>query len=164
MTSTSGTRSLLVVCLNPPSESSGNRTLHAVAAASRALGCQVGKVANLCTAPTASVVELNGRLTRPSDWIDHRDSLRRELEAASVIVGAWGISGLTGEARRIRDDQVTWLFAAAGAAGHRHIWLVGGEARHPSRWHQYVADKHGRTSGGSLEQRLLDVMHPRRLT
>lgn len=38
------------------------------------------------------------------------------------------------------------------------FWMVGGEPRHPSRWHQFVSDKHGRTTGGTFEERLVQVL------
>jgi hypothetical protein len=36
--------------------------------------------------------------------------------------------------------------------------MLGGEPRHPSRWHQYVSDKYGRTSGGTFEERIKQVL------
>jgi hypothetical protein len=43
-------------------------------------------------------------------------------------------------------------------AGISNIWMVGGEPRHPSRWHQFVSDKYSRTTGGSFEERLDQVL------
>lgn len=55
-------------------------------------------------------------------------------------------------------SQVEWFARQARAAGLSEMWTVGGRARHPSRWHQYVSDKYGRTSGGSFADRLRQVL------
>lgn len=155
---------LLAICLNPPRLSSGTRTLRAVEVCARIFGCESGRIVNLCSTATASVVELNERGLIPSHWTDQQTLLREAIQHASVVVGAWGVSGLSGEVRKARDAQAAWVAEAAVSAGHREIWCVGGEPRHPSRWHQYTADRHGRTSGGSLEERLREVMTMQMLT
>ena len=162
--STETDRTLLAICLNPPSQSSGVRTERAVAAAATAFGCNVGLIANLCMTPTATVVDLNRQPAVEADWTDHRENLAKRLESASVLVGAWGVTGLTGDVRQMRDRQVVWLLAKSAEVGHEYIRHVGGEARHPSRWHQYVSDKHERTTGGSFDRRLAEIMRPTRLS
>jgi hypothetical protein len=44
------------------------------------------------------------------------------------------------------------------ALGHVDAWTVGGESRHPSRWHQYVSDKHARAGSGEFAERLKSVL------
>lgn len=80
------------------------------------------------------------------------------LEGATGMLAGWGVAGLSGQARRLMQAQVAWLAERSAALGIDTFWTVGGEARHPSRWHQYVSDKYGRTSGGTFEERLKQVL------
>ena len=73
-------------------------------------------------------------------------------------MAAWGLYGLSGPAKAHRREQLGWLAGAAQSLGHTDCWTVGGEARHPSRWHQYVSDVHGRTTEGTFAERLRQVL------
>lgn len=145
-----------MVLMNPPSESSGRRTRNAVFVAGALLGYKNVKIVNLCRLPTKSVVELaNSSL---SDWHRARPSVREALGNGSAVLTAWGVSPLRGAAQRHFLSQVDWLCLEAQKTGMDRIWTVGGSPRHPSRWHQFVADKHGRTDGGTFAQRLNQVL------
>lgn len=148
---------LLAVLLNPPGSSSGTRTRNAVERAGQVLGYDHVKIANLCTAATPTVVELNDP-DHQHGWSAAREELARSVREASGMLAGWGVAGLSGNARRACRDQVGWLCREAASAGIDRVWMVGGEARHPSRWHQYVSDRHGRTTGGSFEVRLTQVL------
>lgn len=145
---------LVAVLLNPPSVSGGARTRNAVTTAARVLGYESADIVNLCLTKTASVVELNSTSVAAAGWSSARYDLAQAVRGAGAILGAWGMSGMVGAARKARDDQVTWLREEAMRCGLNEIWMVGGEPRHPSRWHQFVSDRHGRTIGGSFEERL----------
>lgn len=148
--------SVVALLLNPPGSSSGQRTLGAVGRATTILGYDSYVVANLCNAATPTVVELTHE---PEDaWLGARADLRQKISAADALIAAWGLGGLTGPARHHSRAQVRWLIEQAVAAGHTEMWTVAGKPRHPSRWHQYVSDKHGRTSGGPFERRLEEVL------
>src|SRR4051794_40950148 len=157
MTDSSGI--LLAVLLNPPGTTSGVRTRNAVASATRVLGYNTVKIANLCTVATPSVVELND-LEQCRGWTAARDELAKAVRSAEGLLAGWGVSGTTGDTRRAREDQVAWLYREAAAAGIEQVWMLGSEPRHPSRWHQWVSDRYGRTSGGTFEQRLAQVLKP----
>ncbi|WP_456846869.1 hypothetical protein [Cellulomonas sp. P5_C6] len=152
-----GSGGLTAVLLNPPAVTTGIRTRNAVAKAGLVLGYSTIEVVNLCSAATPSVVELN-RTQRLDGWLDARPALVGSLRTASGVLAAWGVAGMTGAARLARDDQVAWLYDELLKAGIDRVWTVGGEPRHPSRWHQFVSDKYGRTSGGCFEQRLSEVL------
>lgn len=147
---------MVAVLLNPPSTTTGIRTRQAVDLARMVLGYERVRIFNLFTEATPTVTELNASVEHPCPRARRR--LRSALAEANGLLGAWGISGLTGEARIARDGQLTWLVKQAEAVGIHDIWMVGGQPRHPSRWHQYVSDKYSRTSGGPPDARLAEAL------
>ncbi|WP_373457891.1 DUF1643 domain-containing protein [Paeniglutamicibacter psychrophenolicus] len=148
---------LLAVLLNPPL-TSGVASLRHVEAARLALACDSVLIANLFSEPTRSVEDINVIGKCPEGWTQSREQLLNALDSADVLMGAWGISGLTGEAARMRKSQVAWLAQSAMDQGFDKLWTVGGTPRHPSRWHQYVSDKYQRAVGETLELRLSSVL------
>lgn len=148
---------LLAVLLNPPRSTSGVRTLGAVRRAATVLGFRDLMIANLFPDRTTDVWELN-HLDSHSPWSANQRWIAEQLDSADGILAGWGVAGASGAFRRERNRRAQWLLSAAAAAGHETIWMVGGEPRHPSRWHQFVADAHRRTSGGSFEDRLAEVL------
>jgi hypothetical protein len=151
---------LLAVLLNPPSASTGARTLGAVRRAAEVLDFDSYEVANLFAEPTPTVVELNLFTGHEKAWPEVQERLREQLRAAGGVLAAWGVAGAFGRFRQLRDERAAWLIDEAERVGHEEVWMVGSEPRHPSRWHQYVADKHGRTRGGTFEERLRQVLVP----
>lgn len=149
-------RLLVAVLLNRPRTTSGARTRNAVAAA-RVLRYRSVEVVNLYSDATSSMSELN-RSSTLDGWLRARRELSCALEHATGVLGGWGVAGLTGAALRDQNEQVAWLQLEAIRAGVSNIWMVGGEPRHPSRWHQFVSDKYSRTTGGSFEERLEQVL------
>lgn len=121
------------------------------------LGFEHVKTTNLFTEATPTVVELN-RNTGFAPWSVTQDEIEALLCGVGGVLAAWGVSGASGRLRREREKRGAWLLARAAAYGHTSVWMVGGEPRHPSRWHQYVADKHQRTLGGTPGERLAQVL------
>lgn len=147
---------LLAVLLNPPSSTTGVRTRNAVNLAGEVLGFPRIEIVNLVSTATPTVLELNDQ---PLDaWLNARPHLSLGLRKASAILAGWGTTGLSGDARAARAYQVDWLLDEAAKVGIYDLWTVGGRPRHPSRWHQYVSGKHGRTAEGSFAQRLAQVL------
>lgn len=153
--------SLCAVLLNPPL-TSGNRTRTAISRAAEILGSCGVTIVNLVDVPTSSSSALATTGIPVEDWIATRPSLSRAVNENNALLFGWGLTARLGRARRAAEEQITWLLDEASQAGHSGAWTVG-EARHPSRWHQYTADLHGRTSGGSSEARLLEVLEMRPL-
>lgn len=151
-----GQGTLVAILLNAPSTTTGTRSLNAVRRASNVLGYERALVANLFAVSTPSVVQLNdhGR----DGWDLARDDLAAALCRADALLAGWGVAGLTGDTRRWMCAQVEWLSERAVSCGISRFWTVGGEPRHPSRWHQFVSDKYGRTSGGTFDQRIAQVL------
>jgi hypothetical protein len=146
----------VAVLLNPPERTSGVRSRNAVARAAAVLGYGEVRVVNLCAEPTASVADLH-RVDRDS-WERARSELGRALMDATAVLGAWGVAGIAGQTRRDLQAQIDWLYDQALQVGIDRVWMLGGEPRHPSRWHQYVSDKYKRTTSGSFEERLAQVL------
>lgn len=154
------TARLCAVLLNPPT-TSGRRTAGAVARAAELLGYTDFTLTNLISLSTHSSGEL-AAAARDEDWQRARPQLQKDVKAADALLFGWGLLSQLGPARRAAGEQVLWLIDQARAAGHTQAWAVG-DARHPSRWHQYTADRHGRTPGGSPEERLAAVLVSRPL-
>ncbi|MFI8697002.1 DUF1643 domain-containing protein [Dietzia maris] len=148
---------LTAVLLNPPSTSSGNRTRRAVQTAKRILGFADLRIVNLYSAPTRSITELNSSSCE-SEWLSARPAIAQALSESDAFLAAWGLGGFSGETRVCFDRQIEWVADTAAESGHGHFWMVGDQARHPSRWHQFVSDRHQRTPGGSPEERLRYVL------
>lgn len=149
---------LVAVLLNPPAVSTGSRSRNAVNRTACMLGFERVVIVNLCAVPTPTVAQLNflGRAA----WESARPELEVALAGAGAVLAGWGVAGLTGPARGLLVDQVDWVSVRAARVGINAFWMVGGERRHPSRWHQYVSDKYGRTSGGTFDDRIRQVLVP----
>lgn len=156
LTVTGETSTLVAVLLNPPATTGGARSRNAVMRAADVLGYERAVIANLCAVPTPSVVELNS--LGSEGWDLARAELETVLANANALIAGWGVAGLTGAASERMREQVAWLSERAALVGISGFWMVGGEPRHPSRWHQYVSDKHGRTVGGTFEERIAQVL------
>lgn len=149
-------RRLVAILLNPPSGTGRSTTRH-LAVAAHILGNMELAVVNLFATATKSIVEVNDVGRAPEGWLAARPGIRSAIGAADEVLVGWGIGGIHGAARQCMRRQIDWLINALPERLDA-VWTIGGEPRHPSRWHQYVSDKHGRTEGGSFEQRLRAVL------
>ncbi|TFD01404.1 DUF1643 domain-containing protein [Cryobacterium sandaracinum] len=149
-------RVLGAILLNPPT-TGGAATLRHLAAAAVALDCCSIAVANMFPLPTKSVDQIGPLASDMQSWIQARDAIELLVGEADVVIAAWGVSGLSGAARRNMGRQVSWLVEELDRQ-KRTIWTVGPLPRHPSRWHQYVSDKYGRAGSGTLAERLGRVL------
>ncbi len=122
------------------------------------LGCDRLVVVNLYARPARDLPELQVVAAVVDGWLEARPGLLGALDEGGLLLAAWGLIKLRGEAGRYQREQLAWLRMHASAVGSGTAWTVGGEARHPSRWHQYVSDRHGRTRGGAPEERLRQVL------
>lgn len=151
-------RVLCAVLASPP-QTSGVRTRNALDRAAGILNCDHVVVVNLLDVPTSDTGAMSTVGRDPRPWLESRVALAGGLNEGQVLLAAWGVSELTGPAREHRRDQVRWVVQAALDAGHDLSWTVGHRPRHPSRWHQFVADRHRRTDPGlTFEERLRQVL------
>ena len=146
--------------LNPPLDGRGASTLRAIDVARRILNCDAVRVANLFSIPTKSVVEINLLGVDASGWRSAQADIRSLIAGSDALLAAWGVSGLHGRALAHRKAQVAWATELMDAECHTGVWTIRGQARHPSRWHQYVSDRRGRVAPGSFHERLSQVLHP----
>jgi hypothetical protein len=147
----------LVAVLASPPTTSGRRTLAQISVAADLLGCESVTIANVFGLPTPTVVEISEGGSVSEGWALARHGLAAALESADVLLAAWGVSRPVGPARVMWDEQVAWFAVRARERGLADAWTVG-DARHPSRWHQYVSDRHGRAGGGGHRERLDRVL------
>lgn len=152
---------LMGALLISPPTGNGNVTRSRLHTLRSILECTDMQIANLLSLPTATVEDIDtvGALEDP--WLDARAPIVNLLHRSDHLVLAWGLGGgFGGQARVWYRNQVRWVSQLiADCPQPPVIWMVGREPRHPSRWHQYVSDRHGRTSGGDLSSRLRQVLH-----
>ena len=144
------------ILLNPPT-SGGLPTLRHLHVAAELLGCDSVVIGNLFATATDDVTAVNSVGADAAGWTAARPGLLKALDA-DVLIAGWGVSGLQGDAQRHREAQVQWVTASATLRRHVGVWTLNGEPRHPSRWHQYVSDRHGRASGDTQAERLQSVL------
>lgn len=147
-----GTLCALLAC---PPTTSGVRTLNALGVAARCLQFTHLTVGNLLSVPARDMSAMSEVGVDADLWKAARVDVEQALGHADGLIAAWGVGPLAGPARRHHRDQIEWLIRTAQAAGHTITWTLGGQPRHPSRWHQFASDRHGRTSPGlSREDRV----------
>jgi hypothetical protein len=151
------TGGLGAILINPPT-TSGGRTMRHLEAAATALCQPYVAIANLCAFPTRDVNELRRFAADPTMWHAARPDLERVIEQSDALIAAWGVKAWSGPPAVHLRDQLTFVQRVALDAGKNEIWTLHGEPRHPSRWHQYVSDRHGRATGGTLAVRLACVL------
>lgn len=128
---------LLVVGSNPPSQTSGQRTLARMQQAVDILGFERAVVANLFAFPTYRSGGIADIGRTPDGWLDARPTLVSGLDGCEAVLLAYGTQEPSGEARAHHREQVRWL---DGQIEYRALptWWVGGAPRHPSRWQRYT--------------------------
>lgn len=115
-------------------------------------------VVNLCTASAKDLPALSEVARTWEPWASAQPSISAGLAASDDVLMAWGLSELLGPAKRHRLRQLDWFRETAIEHMHQTAWTIGGEPRHPSRWHQFVSDRHARTRGGTTYARLSEVL------
>lgn len=157
----SAPKRLRVILMNP-ALGSGAISRGRVELAAAILGYQSAEICNLFSLPSRSTSELSHLAQDWEGWDASRPALSGILAGDDRLLLAWGVGEPSGNARKHMRAQVRWVVQTALNNGRSDCWMVGGAPRHPSRWHRYVSDKYGRTSGGSLEQRLRQTIscHP----
>lgn len=152
-----GVRTLGALLLNPPT-TDGRRTRRHLEVAASLLGCDFVEIANLFAISTKDVTAMNLVGRDVAGWLAARPELCGLIARADVLVAGWGVRGLSGLAAQHQRAQLRLITGHARLHGRTHVWTVGGQPRHPSRWHQFVSDRHGRTLGGSFSERLTCVL------
>lgn len=145
------------ILLNPPL-TRGTRTVNSLCIAADILECDTVEVANLFSVPTRDVTVINSIGRSTAGWEAARTQLLQVVSESDHLLAGWGVSGLSGLASTRRLMQIEYVYSCARKTGKNAIWTLNGEARHPSRWHQYVSDRHGRARGNSLRDRIGSVL------
>lgn len=115
---------LLVVGSNPPSQTSGERTLRRVEVARQILGFDEARLVNLFAMPSyrsSGLGELGGS---PEGWLAARGALDHGIMVAEAVVLAYGTQIPSGPARPHFRDQVAWLEERI-ATQQLPTWWVG---------------------------------------
>lgn len=127
---------LVVIGSNPPT-TTGERTRRRVELARELLGFRTVEIVNLFSLPTYRSNGLAEVGQTEAGWDQARGDIQTSIAKASAVLLAYGVGVPTGSARHHYRSQVAWLddlLIAEGVA----VWWVGGEPRHPSRWHRHT--------------------------
>lgn len=152
-------RRLGALLLNPPT-GPGTLTIGRVRLAAGVVGAAEVGVANMLSTPTRCSKGITEVGASEAGWLEARPAIVSLLEESDDVLLAWGTSPLTGPARIHLRAQIAWVRDTLATSRHERVWMLAGEPRHPSRWHRYVSDKYERTAGGSLEDRIREVLQP----
>lgn len=126
-----------MVASNPPSQTSGQRTLARVQQAATILGFERAVVANLFALPTYRSGGISELGREPDGWIAARAALEGALGDCSGVLLAYGVVVPNGAAGEHHRAQTRWLDAEIKERV-LPTWWVGGAPRHPSRWQRYT--------------------------
>ena len=157
-----GPVSVCAILASPPT-TSGARTRGSLRVAAALLGHDEVEVTNLYAFPCPDVPSMSLLAQEEAGWLATRPQIEAAAQRSRHVIAAWGTQPLVGAARQRRREQLLWVEQALVRQGHPRVWAVG-QARHPSRWPQYVSDRHARTSGGDPESRLRQVLQLQRLS
>lgn len=128
---------LLVIGSNPPSETSGVRTMNRLQQAREILGFDDVRLANLFSLASYRSGGVSELGVDPEGWLSARPLLEKELDDATAVLLGYGTQPPVGPARFHFREQLAWLGAELLALGVPTRW-VGGAPRHPSRWQRYT--------------------------
>lgn len=128
---------LLVIGSNPPSQTSGARTLARIEMAREVLRFEQVKLVNLFALPSYRSGGLSELGATPQGWLEARPEMERALGVADAVLLAYGVGEPTGPARARFREQVAWLNEQI-ASRNLPTWWVGGAPRHPSQWQRYT--------------------------
>lgn len=143
--------------LNPPS-AGGSRTIQRLKVAAELLNCGRLEIANLYSIATSDAGAINAVGQSIVGWEAARPRIEEVIAESDHLLAGWGVSGISGKAARHKEGQIEFVGLCANRMGHQSLWTLNGEARHPSRWHQYVSDKYGRATGTHFHERLGTVL------
>ena len=137
MSQTGSTSLLLVIGSNPPSQTSGARTLARVEMAREVLGFERVRLANLFAVPSYRSGGLSELGATPEGWLAARAEMGQALGEASAVLLAYGVGEPTGSARAHFREEAAGLNEQIDQRD-LPTWWVGGAPRHPSRWQRYT--------------------------
>lgn len=128
---------LLAIGSNPPSQTSGARTLARLDLARHILGFDSVRIVNLFALPSYRSGGLSELGDTPEGWLTARDDMAESLGQAEAVLLAYGVQIPSGPARHHFRDQVAWL---EGQIGEQNLptWWVGSAPRHPTRWQRHT--------------------------
>lgn len=146
------------ILINPPL-GNGRATHRHLNALREVLGCDLVQIANILSVPTSSTDDIRKAGVDVGLWHQTRPEVSKLIQSADHIVLGWGLGGITGAARQHFDAQVRWVeHELTRRREGVPVWTVGDRPRHPSRWHQYVSDRHGHAVVGDFQERLRHVL------
>jgi hypothetical protein len=133
-------KNLLVVLACPPT-TSGARTLARISSLEAALRLSSAAIVNLLNVPSYRTQGMSVAGSEERVWLESRALILKGLEAADLVLLAYGVSEPSGPARKWHRDQIRWLQAEINQRSLQ-TFQVGEGPRHPSRWHRLTTRTH----------------------
>lgn len=119
-----------------PPQTSGQRTLARVQQGATILGFEEAVLANLFALPTYRSGGIADLGRTPGGWLDARTALVSGLDDCDGVLLAYGTQEPNGEARASPGSGS--LAGRTDRGARPAVLVVGGSARHPSRWQRYT--------------------------
>lgn len=150
--------SLTVILLNPKPEGSTSVSVKRVHMAAQILGLDGVTIVNLTGASSVDSSALRASPSDSSSWMLARRELHSAMEGAENVLAAWGLGGLGPRWQPDFISQRRWLVSTMKTARISRAWTLDGKPRHPSRWHQHLAQSKGRFLEETFEQRMASAL------
>lgn len=129
---------LLVIGSNPPSRTTGERTVRRVDLARASLGFDEAHIANLFALASYRSGAVTSLGAEADGWLAARAELHAGLQRADGLLMAYGVQAPSGPARGHHREQLAWLADELSLLA-LPVWGVGGAPRHPSRWQRFTS-------------------------
>lgn len=128
---------LLVLMSNPPSTTTGDRTLRRVELLQALFGIEESLTANLFAIPTYRTGEISDVGVDATGWLNARPAIAEAMDHCTAIMLAYGGQEPSGPARTHFREQIAWAEQLIESR-KLPVWSVGGRPLHPSRWHRFT--------------------------
>lgn len=129
---------LLVIGSNPPSQTSGERTIRRVDLARASLGFGEAHIANLFSLASYRSGAVTTLGSEADGWLAARTELHAGLQRADGLLMAYGVQAPSGPARAHHREQLGWIVDELSLLA-LPVGGVGGAPRHPSRWQRFTS-------------------------
>lgn len=154
---------LLVIGSNPPSQTSGDRTVRRADLARAHLRFAEVRLVNLFALASYRTGAVAALGADAGGWLAARGPLSDGLRQADGVLVAYGVQEPSGAARAHHRAQLRWLVDEVVSLD-LPVWGVGGAPRHPSRWQRFTSRAYPGVPFPDALKLSLTIIEPQGLT